>query len=115
MKKALKLQANAATTSNADVSHANILFHEAVAEATRNSLFVDVIRSVNEAANNTWVIWAKLPSHDYEQIVSTVVAEHRKVYDAILRQDPDRARAAMQSHLSTAVDRMLGVAEAGIS
>ena len=113
MKEALELQANSAKVSNQDVSRADAMFHETIAEATRNHLFVDVIRSVNEAARNSWIIWTKLPSSDYENVVSTVVAEHKKVYDAIERQDPDRARLAMRAHLSTAVDRMLGAADSG--
>jgi GntR family transcriptional repressor for pyruvate dehydrogenase complex len=89
-----------------------MIFHETIAEATRNSLFVDIIKSVNEAAKNSWVMWTKLSSVEYENVVSTVVAEHKKVYDAIAGQDPDRARSAMRTHLSTAVDRMLGAADA---
>ena len=108
MKEALDLQASAASVSNMEVSRADMIFHEAIAEATRNSLFVDIIRSVNEAAKNSWVMWTKLSGKDYKDVVSTVVAEHKRVYDAIAGQDPDRARTAMRAHLGTAVDRMLG-------
>jgi len=111
MKEALDLQANSAAVSNQDVSRADAMFHETVAEATRNHLFVEVNRSLTEAARNSWVIWTKLSTHDYSKVVSTVVGEHRKVYDAIERQDPDRARTAMRAHLSTAVDRMLGATD----
>ena len=100
-----------AAISKQDVSRADGIVHETIAEATRNSLFVDVIRSLTDAARNSWVIWTKLPAKDYEEVVALVVAEHKKVYDAIERQDPDRARAAMRAHLSTAVDRMLGAAD----
>jgi DNA-binding FadR family transcriptional regulator len=113
MKDALELQAISAAISNVEVSRADMIFHETIAEATRNSLFVDIIRSVNEAAKNSWVMWTKLSSSEYINVVSIVVAEHTKVYDAIAGQDPDRARAAMRTHLSTAVDRMLGAAEPG--
>ncbi len=113
MKDALDLQAKSATISKQDVSRADAIFHETIAEATRNHLFVDVIKSLTEAARNSWVIWTKLSSHDYEKVVATVVGEHRKIYDAIERQDPDRARSAMRVHLSTAVDRMLGAADSG--
>ncbi len=111
MKEALDLQEDSASVSNLEVSRADMMFHETIAEATRNSLFVDIIRSVNEAAKNSWVMWTKLSNKDYKNVVSTVVAEHKKVYDAISRQDPDRARTAMRTHLSTAVDRMLGAAD----
>ncbi len=114
MKEALELQANAATVSRQDVSRADAMFHETIAEATRNHLFVDVNRSLTEAARNSWVIWTELSTQDYGDMVATVVGEHRKVYDAIVRQDPDRARTAMRAHLSTAVDRMLGAADSKI-
>jgi DNA-binding FadR family transcriptional regulator len=113
MKDALELQASSAAVSNLEVSRADMIFHETVAEATRNSLFVDIIRSLNDAAKNSWVMWTKLSSDEYKNVVSIVVAEHTKVYDAIAGQDPDRARAAMRTHLSTAVDRMLGAADSG--
>ncbi len=113
MKDALELQASSAAVSNLEVSRADMIFHETIAEATRNSLFVDIIKSLNEAAKNSWVMWTKLSSVEYENVVSTVVAEHKKVYDAIAGQDPDRARSAMRTHLSTAVDRMLGAADTG--
>ncbi len=113
MKSALDLQARSASISNQEVSRADMIFHETIANATRNSLFVDIIKSVNEAAKNSWIMWTKLSSNEYENVVAIVVAEHKKVYDAIARQDPDRARIAMRAHLSTAVDRMLGVADTG--
>ena len=54
---------------------------------------------------------ARLVTDDLDQYLSRVNREHEDIYNAIQRQDPDSARAAMRTHLSNSRERLVRVKE----
>lgn len=78
---------------------ADIAFHRAVAEASRNVLVVLVLDAL------VGLIRELRPKYFRGHVkqgreLSTIVAEHRRILDAILASDPDEAGAAMLAHLA---------------
>ena len=45
------------------------------------------------------------PDDDRRQYLRRVNGEHESIYDAIVGQDPDAARAAMRTHLANSRER----------
>lgn len=82
-------------------------FHLLIAQATGNRYFVDILSDLG----NTIIPRARLDSaqltHDdpvaYQERVNR---EHDDIYNAILRQDAEAARAAMRTHLSNSRERL---------
>ena len=86
---------------------ADVRFHRLIAEATCNRYFVDLLGQLGNAIIprarvNTPELGADKPS-DYLERVNR---EHEDIYRAILRQDPEAARAAMRTHLSNSRERL---------
>ncbi|RYE85797.1 MAG: FadR family transcriptional regulator, partial [Oxalobacteraceae bacterium] len=86
---------------------ADVRFHRLVAEATGNRYFVEMLGQLG----NTLIPRARLNTPglapdrpgDYLERVNR---EHEDIYNAILRQDPEAARAAMRTHLSNSRERL---------
>lgn len=102
----------AAVTDNESCVGADIRFHMAIAEATGNTYFSDFMRQLGQtiiprARLNT----AKLVGDDFAEYLYRVNREHEDIYNAIRRQDPDSARAAMRTHLSNSRERLVKVRE----
>ena len=49
---------------------------------------------------------ARIAEEDREQYLARVNLEHEDIYNAIARQEPDAARAAMRTHLSNSRERL---------
>jgi len=86
---------------------ADVRFHRLIAEATCNPYFVDLLGQLGSAIIprarlNTPALGTDKPA-DYLQRVHR---EHEDIYRAILRQDPEAARAAMRTHLSNSRERL---------
>jgi GntR family transcriptional regulator, transcriptional repressor for pyruvate dehydrogenase complex len=86
---------------------ADVRFHRLIAEATCNPYFVDLLGQLGNAIIprarlNTPELGADKPA-DYLERVNR---EHEDIYRAILRQDPEAARAAMRTHLSNSRERL---------
>lgn len=80
------------------VSRGDGLFHLSIAEASKNSAYVVLVRKLWEQRN--------LPVHRrLDQLLvsrerfEANVAEHREILEAILSRDPGKARAAMRRHI----------------
>lgn len=75
------------------------MFHIAIAEATQNSVLSDMVKDMWERRNRS-EMWQQLQErisvHDYRQ---RWLADHEKVYMALVRKDPMAARNAMWEHL----------------
>ena len=54
---------------------------------------------------------ARLAGDDFAEYLYRVNREHEDVYNAIRRQDPEAARAAMRTHLSNSRERLARVQE----
>jgi GntR family transcriptional regulator, transcriptional repressor for pyruvate dehydrogenase complex len=86
---------------------ADVRFHQLIAEATANRYFVDLLGQLGSAIIprarlNTPGLGAGKPA-DY---LDRVQREHEDIYKAILRRDPEAARAAMRTHLSNSRERL---------
>ncbi len=94
----------AATEAGRDAVGADFQFHLEIARATRNQRFADLMATLGA----TIIPRARLGGpHGDEQaaFLRRVHAEHDSIYDAIARQDPDGARAAMRTHLANSRER----------
>lgn len=86
---------------------ADVRFHHLIAEATDNRYFVELLGQLGSAIIprarlNTPGLGEDKPA-DYLERVNR---EHEDIYKAILRRDPEAARAAMRTHLSNSRERL---------
>lgn len=94
----------AAVEQGTDGFAADKKFHELITEMTGNDLFRDffaflsgkISTSIAAARSNSAMAGVSQEAHD----------EHRAIYQAIARHDPDAARAAMSDHLRSASRRL---------
>lgn len=75
-------------------SRADIAFHLAVANASRNTLFTTILSGLQRHC----IDYANANRGD-EAGHNIVIDAHRDIFDAISNGDPDRASGAMRSHL----------------
>lgn len=94
-----------ATTTSAFVD-ADVAFHLALAEAARNSVFSDILSSVQSLlrVSATRVIDAAEGTEPFHR-------EHVAVFGAVSAGDPVAARAAMQSHMDHGASLLLEALE----
>lgn len=90
-----------------DSVQADLRFHTLIAEATGNRYFVNILRDLG----NTLIPRARLNSAALSEEASSsylerVNREHEDIHNAIQRQDPEGARAAMRTHLSNSRERI---------
>jgi DNA-binding FadR family transcriptional regulator len=86
---------------------ADMRFHQLIAESTGNRYFVEMLGQLG----NTIIPRARVntPGLDLERpadYLERVNHEHEDIYKAILRKDPEAARAAMRTHLSNSRERL---------
>jgi|SRR5690348_3830848 DNA-binding FadR family transcriptional regulator len=92
-------------TGNAVTS--DVAFHLLVATATGNRYFHDILKQLGKAIiPRTRVDSASLAEGDRASYLSRVHLEHEDIYSAIVRKDPDAARAAMRTHLANSRERL---------
>ncbi|HET8597443.1 MAG TPA: FadR/GntR family transcriptional regulator [Castellaniella sp.] len=92
-------------TGNAVVS--DVAFHLLVATATGNRYFHDILKQLGRAIiPRTRVDSAALAEDDRTRYLERVHVEHEDIYNAIVRKDPDAARAAMRTHLANSRERL---------
>jgi GntR family transcriptional regulator, transcriptional repressor for pyruvate dehydrogenase complex len=83
-------------------------FHLAIAKATGNRYFVDILGQLGQAIiPRARVDTAHLTQDRPADYLERVHREHEDIFRAIQRQDPDAARAAMRTHLSNSRERLL--------
>ncbi|WP_313807075.1 FadR/GntR family transcriptional regulator [Sphingobium sp.] len=85
-------------------------FHMAIAEGTRSSLVAQTIEHL-------WDLREQSPlcRHMFDQARSSGIIprphEHRRIYEALMARDADRARAAMRAHLARVSEDLLAMTE----
>lgn len=85
----------------------DVQFHLLIAQATGNRYFVDILSDLgNTIIPRARVNSAQLAHDDPAQYLERVNREHEDIYNAILRKDPEAARAAMRTHLSNSRERL---------
>lgn len=102
------LDAIAANRTDASGSvEADLDFHVAVARATGNRYFVDILVQLGTALiPRERVDSASIAREDPLTYLSLVNREHESIFDAIARHDAESARAAMRMHLSNSRERL---------
>ncbi len=92
-------------TGNAVVS--DVAFHLLVATATGNRYFHDILKQLGKAIiPRTRVDSVAHAEGDRSRYLERVHLEHEDIYNAIVRKDPDAARAAMRTHLANSRERL---------
>ena len=90
-----------------DAVQADFRFHLAIAKATGNRHFGDLIRYLGTMLfPRTRVNSAQLAGEKRVTYLGRVNREHERVYEAIARGAPDDARAAMRAHLESSRERL---------
>ncbi len=87
--------------------HLDFSFHHAVALATHNRRFVDAIRTVEYDIDHGVNLVRYLVRFDHLERGRSVHADHARVLSEIRARKPDRAMAAMRTHLEHARVRMV--------
>lgn len=87
--------------------NADVQFHLLIAQATGNRYFVEILSHLGttiipRARLNT----TTLAHDDPASYLGRVNHEHEDIFNAILRKDPEAARAAMRTHLSNSRERL---------
>ena len=72
-------------------------FHIAIAVASGNALIVKLIEDMRTILEEHSLVLAKAPHRR-----KAAAVEHTRIYDAIMRRDPDEAVAAMAAHVDNA-------------
>lgn len=104
---------NAAVEQGRDAVGPDFQFHLEIARATQNHHFLDLMATLG----GTMIPRARLEppgplTPEREAYLRRVNTEHENIVDAIARQDPDGARAAMRTHLANSRERRRRLAEA---
>lgn len=89
---------NAAESADAFI-HSDLAFHEALAEATQNQLFLLLLAPITDLLHDFRLVAFH---HDPEESLQGGVKHHRRILDRIREHDADGARQAMQDHLEQA-------------
>lgn len=86
---------------------ADVQFHLVIAQATGNRYFVEILSQLgNTIIPRARVNMPQLGHDDPAAYLQRVNREHEDIYNAILRKDPEAARAAMRTHLSNSRERL---------
>ena len=104
--KALQAMQGAMEKGSASVD-ADRQFHLLIAEATGNRYFVEILSQLgNTIIPRARLNMPQLAHDDPSAYLERVNREHEDIYHAILRCDPEAARAAMRTHLSNSRERL---------
>ena len=99
----------AAVDAGRDPVAADFQFHLEIARATQNSHFAELMGTLGSMIIPRARLDASAamaaPDDDRRQYLRRVNGEHESIYDAIVGQDPDAARAAMRTHLANSRER----------
>ena len=99
----------AAVDAGRDSVAADFQFHLEIARSTQNSHFAELMGTLGSMIIPRARLDASAamaaPDDDRRQYLRRVNGEHESIYDAIVGQDPDAARAAMRTHLANSRER----------
>lgn len=88
-------------------------FHLAIANATGNRYFADIMSHLGSTViPRTRINSSRVAQEDLPQYLRRVNREHEEIYQAIARRDPESARAAMRIHLTNSRERLRRAQEA---
>jgi GntR family transcriptional repressor for pyruvate dehydrogenase complex len=81
-------------------------FHLQIAYSTGNRYFVDIMSHLGTKTIPRTRVDALQGAANHTQYLSLVNNEHRRIFEAVLRRDPEGSRAAMRSHLVSSRERL---------
>lgn len=100
-------------SAGTETLEADFRFHLAIAEATQNPHFFALMRHLGTTViPRARVNSPQLAKEEKSAYLDRVNREHKMIFDAIERQEPDSARAAMRVHLTNSRERLRRFAEA---
>ncbi len=86
---------------------ADVQFHLLIAQATGNRYFVEILSQLGTTIiPRARVNMPRIVHDNPAAYLQRVIHEHEDIYNAILRRDPEAARAAMRTHLSNSRERL---------
>lgn len=85
----------------------DLAFHSRIAEASGNSFYLDVLEAIHESIIGFMRLTLNLTRTGSKQRTQRVVDEHAAIVSAVREQDAERARVAMQFHLTQARQRLI--------
>ena len=91
---AASVEAMAGSATPEEAARHDTEFHQLMAAATHNPLYVTLLESINAV-----VAPYRLSSLHQPGRIGTAMAQHRDVLEAVRSADPEAARRAMRSHL----------------
>lgn len=110
MRAALQLEKEELESGSSEDS-GDKLFHRSIAEATQNSVLVDMQNQSWERRINS-SMWQKLHSHiNGLEYRSEWLEDHKKILAAMQRKDPVAAKSAMWQHLENVKQRLLEMSD----
>ncbi|WED29536.1 GntR family transcriptional regulator [Vibrio sp. DW001] len=87
------------------------MFHIAIAEATQNSVLCDMVKElwVRREKSSMWrQLHERISDQDYRR---RWLADHEKIYMALVRKDPTAAREAMWLHLENVKETLFELSD----
>ncbi|WAI82130.1 MULTISPECIES: FadR/GntR family transcriptional regulator [Achromobacter] len=96
-----------ADASGAIAHHYDYGFHRAIATATSNQRFVQVLKSLEYDVSHAVNVMRHLVHSEPWKRTRAAIDEHRHIYRLIQEQDADGARNVMRAHIEKAKSRML--------
>jgi len=86
-----------ALESDGIAHHADIAFHKAIAQATKNPIAVMVLEMISEPLSEQRRLMNAVPNAARDGL-----RDHGRIYKAIRDNNPEKARAVMRAHMKTA-------------
>ncbi|MCZ2499229.1 FCD domain-containing protein [Xylophilus sp. Kf1] len=103
----------AAFAAGTDTVAPDFRFHLAIARATGNRYFADILDHLGATIiPRTRITATRIPREDQSHYLQRVNREHDEILEAIARSDAESARAAMRVHLTNSRERLLRAREA---
>ena len=110
MRAALKLERKELTSGSSEYS-GDEQFHLCIAEATQNTVLVDMLKHSWERRENSQM-WKKLHSHVIDQAYREEwLEDHENILAAMQKKDPIAAKKAMWQHLEKVKQRLLELSD----
>jgi GntR family transcriptional repressor for pyruvate dehydrogenase complex len=91
-----------------DLSHYDMEFHVALAEASHNAVMVHLIRMMRVLVNILLEVWRD-DALDLTPVTYQIIREHEEILEAVLARDPERAARIMFTHLTNAGTRVMSL------
>jgi GntR family transcriptional repressor for pyruvate dehydrogenase complex len=100
------LEAMSTSTSPEEAVAADVSFHQAIARAAKNDYYLRFLQFLGARLVPPRSLLLKdRPESEQRAYSNRIVTEHRAILDAIIDQDPVRARASSRSHMQTSLER----------